>query len=168
MPRSYDMAAEYGCSVSEVHGALADKAYWLERLEKSGCDAATLDSLTVTDDGGLGIATTQTISSSRLPGLVRQLHSGDLTLIREESWSPVRDGRATGTITGTVPGAPVKFSGTAVLSTTDDGAHLDVKAVVEVRIPLLGGKAEGFVGGQLAEMVRLEQKFTSAWIKDRA
>jgi hypothetical protein len=162
------MAADYGCSVAQVHGAFADKTYWLERLVKSGCDAAALDSLALGDDGGLDIATTQTVSSSRLPGLVRQLHSGDLTLIREESWSPVRDGRATGTITGSVPGAPVTFSGTATLSTTGTGAHLDVCATVEVRIPLVGGKAEEFIGGQLAEMVRLEQQFTSAWITDRA
>jgi Protein of unknown function (DUF2505) len=162
------MAAEYGCSVALVHGAFADKTYWLERLDKSGCDAVTLDALTLRDDGGLDIATTQTISSNRLPGLVRQLHSGDLTLIREETWSPVRDGRATGAIKGSVPGAPVNFAGKAVLSTTDGGAHLDVHATIEVRIPLVGGKAEDFVGGQLAEMVRLEQQFTSAWIEDRA
>jgi hypothetical protein len=47
MPRSYDMAAEYPCSVAEVYGAFAEKAYWLERLEKSGCDAVSLDKLTV-------------------------------------------------------------------------------------------------------------------------
>ncbi|MGA9374591.1 MAG: DUF2505 domain-containing protein [Mycobacterium sp.] len=168
MPRSYDLAADYGCSVALVHGAFADKTYWLERLEASGCDAATLDYLAIGEDGCLDIATTQTVSSSRLPGLIRQLRAGDLTLIRAESWSPVRDGRAAGTITGTAPGAPVNFSGKAVLSTTDAGTHLDVHATVEVRIPLVGGKAEEFIGGQLAEMVRLEQEFTSAWITDRA
>ena len=160
------MAAEYGCDVARVHGAFADEAYWRERLEKSGCDVATLDALTVGDDGGLRIATTQTVRFNRLPGFVSQLHAGDLTLVREEVWSPIRDGRATGTIKGTVPGAPVSVTGTAEMSSTDTGARVDVHATVEVRIPLLGGKVEGFIGGQLAEMVRLEEQFTSQWITE--
>lgn len=160
------MAAEYACSVAQVHGAFADEAYWLERLEKSGCDVATLDALTTGVDGGLRIATTQTVGFNRLPGFVSQLHAGDLTLVREEVWSPVRDGRATGTIKGSVPGAPVSVTGTAEMSTISTGARVDVHAVVEVRIPLLGGKVEGFIGGQLAEMVRLEEQFTSQWITE--
>jgi len=145
------MAAEYRCSVTQVHSAFADEAYWLERLEKSGCDVATLDALTIDDDGGLLIATTQTVRFHRLPGFVSQLHAGDLTLVREEIWSPVRDGVATGT---------------AAMSSIGDGARVDVRATVEVRIPLLGGKVEGFIGGQLAEMVRLEEQFTSQWINE--
>lgn len=167
MPRSYDMAADYGCGVAQVYAAFADKTYWLERLEKSGCDAVVLNELTTRDDGGLAIATTQTVRFHRLPGLVSALHSGDLTLLREESWTPILDGRATGVIKGVVPGAPVSVTGTAVLSTTDTGASVAVRATVEVRIPLVGGKAESFVGGQLAEMVRLEQEFTTAWINER-
>lgn len=162
------MAAEYGCSVAQVLGAFADKTYWLERLEKSGCDVVALDSLTIGDDGRLEIATTQTVRFNRLPGFVTQLHSGDLTLVRTESWSAIRDGRSVGTITGKVPGSPVRLSSDAVLSTAGDGARVDAHATVEVRIPLLGGKVEGFIGGQLAEMVRLEQKFTSAWINEHA
>lgn len=161
------MAAEYACSVAEVHGAFADEAYWLARLAKSGCDDVSLDALR-NDDDGLTIATTQTIGFARLPGFVRHLHSGDLTLVREETWTPVRDGRATGTIRGVVPGAPVSVTGTARMSTIDTGARVDVHAIVEVRIPLVGGKVEGFIGGQLAEMVRLEEQFTSTWITERA
>lgn len=161
------MAAEYACSVAEVHGAFADEAYWLERLAKSGCDDASLDTLT-NDAGGLTIATTQTVRFNRLPGFVSQLHAGDLTLIREEIWSPIRDGGARGTIKGAVPGAPVRVTGTARMSTIATGARVDVRAVVEVRIPLVGGKVESFIGGQLAEMVRLEEQFTSTWITERA
>lgn len=154
--------------MTQVHGAFADDGYWLERLEKSGCDATNLDALTKGDDGGLTIITTQTVRFNRLPGFVSQLHAGDLTLVREEIWSPVSDGVATATIKGTVPGAPVSVSGTAAMSSIGARARVDVRATVEVRIPLLGGKVEGFIGGQLAEMVRLEEQFTSQWIMDRA
>ncbi len=162
------MAAHYPCSVAEVYGAFADKAYWLERLEKSGCDAVSLDTLTVRDDGGLDIGTTQTVRFHQLPGFVSALHRGDLTLVRRETWSPVRDGRAEATISGSVPGAPVQVGGTAELTSTASGARADVHATVQVKIPLVGGRVEEFIGGQLAEMIRLEEEFTSAWISDRA
>jgi hypothetical protein len=103
-----------------------------------------------------------------LPGFVSALHAGDLTLVREEIWTPVRDNRAGATISGAVPGAPVKVTGTAELTSTPAGARADVRATVTVRIPLVGGKVEEFIGGQLAEMVRLEEEFTSAWISARA
>ncbi|MGW0161989.1 DUF2505 domain-containing protein [Mycobacterium sp. NPDC003323] len=167
MPRTYDMAAAYGCSVAELLDAFTVEAYWIERLEKSGCDAVSLDELAAHPDGSLDIATTQTVNFHRLPGFVSQFHSGDLTLRRTESWAPVVDGRTAGTITGATPGAPVRVKGEAALRDGPDGALLDVHVVIEVRIPLVGGKIENFIGGQLAEMVRLEQEFTTEWIRER-
>ena len=39
--------------------------------------------------------TTQTLRADRLPGVVTQFHRGDLSFVREETWTPVADGRAT-------------------------------------------------------------------------
>lgn len=166
MPRTHDMAAAYGCSVAQLFEAFSDRTYWIERLEKSGCDAVNLDELTTRPDGGLDIATTQIVRFARLPSVVAQFHSGDLTLVRTESWEPIVDGRTSGTITGAVPGAPVRVTGAAALRDSADDAQLDVHVVIEVRIPLVGGKIENFIGGQLAEMVRLEQEFTTEWIRE--
>jgi hypothetical protein len=33
-----------------------------------------------------------------------------------------------------------------------------------VRIPLVGGKVENFVGNQLVELLIAEQRFTTVWI----
>ncbi len=76
MPRSFDMAAEYEGSVEQVHRAFSDQTYWLERLADSGADRATLDSMTVTDDGGIDVVTTQVLRRDRLPGVVTQFHPG--------------------------------------------------------------------------------------------
>jgi hypothetical protein len=43
-----------------------------------------------------------------------------------------------------------------------------LKVTVEVRIPLVGGKVEGFIGSQLVNLVDAEQRFTSAWIRENA
>jgi hypothetical protein len=166
MPRSFDMAAEYDGSVEQVYRALRDQNYWNERLADSGADEATLDSMTV-DDGGIDVVTTQVLRRDRLPGVVTQFHRGDLSIVREEAWSPVRDGTATATVTGAIPGAPVSLTGTAVLAPTDGGgSRLQFTASVEVRIPLVGGKVENFIGSQLVELLIAEQRFTTAWIKD--
>lgn len=167
MPRSFDMAADYEGGVEQVHRTLRDQTYWLERLADSGADTATLDSMTVADDGGIDVVTTQVLRRDRLPGVVTQFHPGDLAIVREERWSPVIDGKATATATGAIPGAPVSLSGTAALSPAGKGAsRLQFTATVEVRIPLVGGKVENFIGSQLVELLIAEQRFTTAWIKD--
>src|SRR6476619_938352 len=124
MPRSFDMAAEYEGSVEQVHRAFSDEQYWLERLADSGADDYSLASMTVNGEG-IDVVTTQTMRADRLPGVVAQFHRGDLSFVREEVWTPVRDGRATATVKGTIPGAPATLSGTAVLSPTGNGSRLE-------------------------------------------
>lgn len=161
------MAAEYEGSVEQVHRAFGDRAYWLQRLADSGADQATLDEMTVAKDGGIDVVTTQVLRVDRLPGIVTQFHPGDLSIVREETWTPVTDGTATATVTGAIPGAPVSLTGKAELAPTDNGgARLQFTATVEVRIPLVGGKVENFIGSQLVELLIAEQRFTTAWIKE--
>ena len=166
MPRSFDMAAEYEGSVEQVHTALRDQEYWLERLADSGADKATLDAMTTDGDGGIRVKTTQVLRRDRLPGVVTQFHPGDLSIVREEAWTRIDDGKATATVTGVIPGAPVSLTGTAVLAPSGGGSRLQFTAAVEVRIPLVGGKIENFIGNQLVDLLIAEQRFTTAWLKD--
>ena len=168
MSRSFDMSGVYGGTVTQVHGAFGDRQYWLDRLADSGADEGTLDSMTVSDDGGIDVVTTQTLWASRLPGLVSQFHHGDLSFVREEIWSPVHDGQSTGTVKGTIPGAPASLTGTAVLTPDGSGSRLEFTATVEVRIPLVGGKVENFIGNQLVELLIAEQRFTTEWLRANA
>jgi hypothetical protein len=168
MPRSFDMAAEYDGTVEQVHQAFRDERYWLERLAGSGADKATLDSMTGDGHGGIDVITTQTLRSDRLPAVVGQFHNGDLSFVREEAWSAISHGQATAAVAGSIPGAPATLAGTAVLMPTDGGSRLEFKVTVEVRIPLVGGKVESFIGSQLVNLVTAEQRFTSAWIRENA
>ena len=161
------MSAEYEGTVEQVYRAFSDRAYWLARLADSGADKATLDSMEVDGRRGIDVVTTQVLRRDRLPGVVTQFHPGDLAIVREEVWSPVDDGKATATVTGSIPGAPVSLTGTAVLDAAGKGgSRLQFNASVEVRIPLVGGKVENFIGSQLVELLIAEQRFTTAWIKD--
>lgn len=164
------MAADYAGSVEQVHRAFSDEQYWKDRLADSGADLGTLDWLEVDAHGGIDVTTTQVLRADRLPGLVSQFHRGDLSIQREETWSPIRDDRANGTVTGSISGAPVTLTGTAVLLPAESGggSRLEFSAAVEVRVPLVGGKIEDFIGNQLVGLLIAEQRFTTAWLTENA
>jgi len=163
------MAAEFEGSVEQVHRAFGDEQYWLERLADSGADDYSLDSMTVNGEG-IDVVTTQTLRADRLPGVVTQFHSGDLSFVREEMWTVVTDGRASATVKGSITGAPATLGGTAVLAPGKSGndSRLEFNATVQVDIPLVGGKIENFIGSQLVELLIAEQRFTTAWITENA
>lgn len=161
------MATEYEGSVEQVHQAFSDEQYWLARLADSGADDYSLDLLTV-DGDGIDIKTTQRLRSDRLPGVVQQFHRGDLSLIREEKWTPIRVGQATATLDLAIIGAPATLAASAVLAPAKSGAssRLEFKATVQVNVPLVGGKIENFIGSQLADLLIAEQRFTTVWITE--
>ena len=168
------MSTDYVVSVEEVFRAFSDEQYWLARLADSGADDTTLDSLQLGgpsgDDGTIDVITTQVLRANRLPGVVTQFHRGDLRIRREERWEPVTNGSSTAIVTGSILDAPASLTGTAVLEPLADsgGARLKLRATVEVRVPLVGGKLENFIGNQLVELLIAEQRFTTVWIGETA
>jgi hypothetical protein len=174
MPRSFDMSTDYVVTVEEVFRAFSEEQYWLARLADSGADDTALDSMQLGgpsgDDGTIDVITTQVLRPDRLPGVVTQFHRGDLRIRREERWEPITDGSATATITGSILDSPASLTGTATLEPAAEsgGARLQLRATVEVRIPLVGGKLENFIGSQLVELLIREQRFTTTWISETA
>jgi hypothetical protein len=170
MPRSFDISADFENSIEEVLEAFSDKDYWLARLAESGADDTKLESLQVGgesgNDGTIEVVTLQVAHHHKLPGLITQLHRGDLCVRREETWGPLTDGVAPASFRASVKGAPAHVSGTAVLSPTAEsgGSRLECRLTVQVRVPLIGRKLEKMIGAGLADLVEGEQRFTSEWI----
>ena len=166
------MSTDYGATVEEVFRAFSAQAYWLARLADSGADDATLDSMQVGgpsgNDGSIDVITTQVLRTDRLPAVITQFHRGDLRVRREEKWAPITNGVATATVSGSILDAPATLSGTAILEPAAEsgGARLRLRATVEVRVPLVGGKLENFIGSQLVELLIAEQRFTTMWITE--
>jgi hypothetical protein len=168
MPRSFDMSTDYAESVEAVLRAFSEEQYWLARLDDSGADDSSLDSMEL-GDGVIDVVTTQVLRADRMPAVVTQFHRGDLHIRREERWDPIADGAATATVSGSIVDSPASLTGTAVLEPLDGGgARLKLRATVEVKIPLVGGKLENFIGGQLVELLMREQRFTTRWIGETA
>lgn len=171
MPRSFDMSADYESSIEEVLQSFREMAYWQARLAASGVEETMLETMRVGGDSGndgtIEVATLQVVRSDKLPALVTQLHRGNLCVRRQENWGPVVDGAATASVAGSILDAPVHLTGTAVLSPIPEGgARLNCRVTIHVRIPVIGGKLEKFIGTQLADLVQIEQRFTTEWISN--
>jgi hypothetical protein len=173
MPRSFELSADYESNVEEIHRAFHEQEYWKARLADIPVDEARLESMRVGgesgNDGTIEVVTLQVVRSHNVAALVRQLHRGDVSVRREETWGPLVDGVATASVGGTIVNTPVHVSGTAELSPIARGcARLAYRITVQVRIPMIGGKVEKLIGTHLAEVVGREQRLTADWIADNA
>jgi hypothetical protein len=167
MPRSFDVSFESHASVEQVHSAFCDRNYWLARLAAFG-GSTTLDSLIVDSDGTVTVTTTQDLRHDALPGVVAKFYRGDLNVLRNETWRPVGGRRVSGEISVAVVGAPGSGRGAALLASLGNGSRLKFTAIVEFNVPLVGGKIESYLAGQLAEGISEIQRFTIQWITEHA
>lgn len=167
MPRSFDLSVESPASVEQVHSAFSDKEYWLARLAAFD-GGTTLDSLIVGGDGTVTVSTTQDLRHDLLPRFIARFYPGDLKIQRSETWIPIRGRQVRGEVSVAARGAPGSGLGAALLAPMRSGSRLTFTATVEVRIPLVGGKIESFIAGQLAEEIPAIQRFTTDWITPHA
>ena len=102
--------------------------------------------------------------------MVTQFHRGDLSFVREEAWTPIRDGQATATVKGSITGAPATLSGTAVLAPAKSGggSRLEFKATVEVACRSSAARSRTSSAAQLVDLLIAEQRFTTVWITENA
>ena len=166
MPGSLDLVVEFPASVEQVHSAFSDEDYWLARLAAFG-GSTRLDSLIVHADGTVTVATTQDLRRRALPRLAAKVFPGDLKILRMETWRPIGGHRVSGEVIVSAPGALGSGRADAELAPTQDGSRLRFTATMDVKVPLVGGKIESYIGGQLAEQVHAMQRFTTAWITQK-
>ncbi len=168
MPRSFDVSFESPASVEQVHSTFSDEDYWLARLAAFGGGSTTLDALIVDSDGTVTVTTTQNLRHDGLPGIVAKLYPGDLNVLRNETWRPIGGRRVSGEISIAAAGAPGSGHGEALLAPLGKGSRLKFTATVEFKVPLVGGKIESYIAGQLVEGIGEIQRFTAMWITARA
>lgn len=164
MPRSFAVSAESPASVEQVFSAFGNEDYWRARLALFGNGAATLDSLAVDADGTVSAAVAINLVRERLPKVVSRLHGLGLDLVQTERWSRMEDGRLRGQVNVAAIGVPLSGAGEGVVAPVCDGSRLNYTATVEVKVPLIGGQVEKFIGGQLADGINEILRVTTEWI----
>ncbi|NKR27254.1 DUF2505 family protein [Rhodococcus hoagii] len=163
MARHIEHSAQYPHPVATLHAALTDEGYWQARLQQVGGPGAALESVTV-GDGAIEVVLQQAVPAEHLPSMVTSIRQGDLIIRRTESWGPLQDGRAHGTFSAEVEGAPGQVRGTVTITADGTGSVLVMAGEVEVRIPLIGGKIESVIAGQVLELLDAEEDFTRDWV----
>ena len=165
MPRSLELVVDSPASVGQVHSAFGDEDYWLARLAAFG-GGTSLDSLVVDADGTVTVATTTDLRSAALPAVFAKVFASDPKILRRETWTPIEDRRVSGTVSVSTPGALLSGRADALLAPVDAGSRLSITGIVEVKVPLIGGRIESSLSVRLAGQIREAQRFTTVWISE--
>jgi hypothetical protein len=165
MPRSFDILTESPATVEQVHAAFRREDYWLARWAASGA-TSTLDSLIVEADGTVTVRVTQHLGRQLLPGVVAKLVPGELKILHSETWRPVGDRQVRGRVSASAPGGLGSSRAQAWLAPAGNGSQLRFAVRVEIKIPLVGGNFEKYIGAGLAENLTALYRFTSTWIAE--
>jgi hypothetical protein len=167
VPRSFDFLIESPASVEQIHSAFSEKDYWLARQEASG-GVARLDSLVKDTDGSVTVVIIGDGRREGVSGLVAKFYPRSWQAVQKESWRPIGGGHVRGEISIAMRGAPGSGHATALLAPAQNGSRLKCTATVEFKVPLIGGKIESMIGGQLVEQVSAMLRFTAEWITKHA
>jgi hypothetical protein len=164
MARTFDVSVESPVGVGDILSAFGDEEYWHARLAEFSGGTAELSSLGVAADGTVTVTVTIGLLRDRLPKVVTQIHRGDLQMVRTETWTPNEGGEVCGDIDVAVPGVPLSATGHATITPAEPGSRLTYSTTVAVKVPIVGGRIETFIGGHTVDEITRLQGFTTEWI----
>lgn len=102
-------------------------------------------------DGAVTLVVSRELPAG-VPGFLERFLPKDGRVTQTDVWGPAAGGRRTGTWTVQIPGAPARLGGTMRLEPLPTGSRYVVDGTVEVKVPLIGGKAEGFIAGLVEKL----------------
>ena len=118
---------------------------WVALKAEKLKDGSTLVSRTERPDGGVDFAVSRELPAG-VPGFLERFLPKEGRAVQNESWgAPGADGICRGTWSVDIPGAPARLGGTATVEPSGDGSVQIIHGTAQVSVPLLGGKAEGFI-----------------------
>jgi hypothetical protein len=165
MARRIDHRTRSRWNAKTVYTTLVDAAYLNARLAVLGGRTAQLVEHDVRPDGAT-IKLRHGVAAENLPPAVRMLLGGDLMIDRTETWRVDPAGGYTGNVSVTIPAMPGELGGTQRLADTgSEGSELVLNGSVSIPIPLVGGRIEETVAGQIASLLDSEHDFTEGWLE---
>lgn len=145
------MSVDVSADVHSTWAALTS-ASWPSALAAALHDGSRLVTAEVTPAGGAVIVVSRQLPA-RIPGFLSTLAPPDGRVTQTDRWGPAVDGVRRGTWEVSYPGSPGTMAGEVALEPTAAGCHYVVTGSVTIRVPLLGGRAEGFLAPLLEKLV---------------
>jgi hypothetical protein len=107
-------------------------------------DDSKVLSRTVGDGGAVTLVVSRKLPDG-VPGFLTKFLPADGRVTQTDTWGASSGGVRAGTWVADTPGSPAKVNGTMRLEPVGAGSRYVVEGTAKVSIPLIGGKAEGFV-----------------------
>ena len=165
MAKNFEIVREFDYPVDQAYEAItSDEAIAARYKEYEGLTYEAGRA----DDGFHALEVNIPIAGNALPPVVTKILKGTLTINRVDRWSPLVDGKATGTFLGKSSGVPSSSEGTYILEPTENGSQLRAIGSVKVKIPLVGGKIEDASMELVSKMLKFECDAAERWVKARS
>jgi len=163
MARSIDYRSTLAFPAEKVFATMTDEEYLRARLRELGGPGSELLEHEATPESAR-YRLKQGLSEKDLPPIVGKVMQGDLAIQRTETLRKTGDDAYGGDVDVAISGVPASASGTMRLAGNGSGSEFEVRADVEVKVPLFGGKIEEIVAGQVRRLLEAETAFTARWL----
>ena len=144
MSRPLSASVEIPADVATVWAALSSPS-WPAVLDARLSDGSRAVRAEPTPDGGAVLVSTRQLPAAA-PGPLQRFAPADGRVTQTDTWGPELAGVRRGTWHVAFPGSPGQVDGEMVVEPFGGGSRWTVTGQVTVRIPLVGGKAEGLLG----------------------
>jgi hypothetical protein len=135
----------------ETAFAVLGSESWAEHKDAALKDGSRVVRCDRTPDGGVTLVVSRELPAG-VPGFLEKLLPKEGRVTQTDTWGPAVGGVRYGTWDVDMPGAPARMGGTMRLEPSDTGARYVVDGQIEVKVPLIGGKAETFVVGMFDKL----------------
>jgi hypothetical protein len=157
MATRYLHTITWDAPLDAVYVMITDPAYQ-ERRAQAGSPLRAESSVTPAPDGA-------TISVFRLmridpPGFIKNFVGDSIGIQETQTWN----GRTEATLLVEIQRQPGDVRGTIRLAEADGRTTVTVDAQVAVRVPLVGGKVEGYVASILEKLLNHDDELGRAWL----
>jgi len=149
--QSMTAGVDVSADVESVWAVLTGAA-WPAALDAGLRDGSRLVSAEPTPGGGAVVVTSRELPDG-VPGFLQRFLPADGRVTQTDRWEPAQDGVRRGRWDVTFPGSPGVIGGETTISPAGTGSRWVVSGTVQIKIPLVGGKTEGFLAPLLEKLV---------------
>ncbi len=154
MSRPVHSEQQISGDVETVFRVLSDEG-WAQRKDDALRDGSQVVRREEKADGGVLLVVSRELPAG-VPGFLQRFLPEDGRVVQTDDWGPATGGSRSGTWKVEIPGAPATLGGTMRLSPAPAGSSYVIDGSVEVKVPLVGGKAEGFIAGMVERLAAKE------------
>lgn len=136
------------------------------RAQRTGSRVVQAD-VTAGPDGSHTSAVRRTIASDLIPPHVRSFVGNELEIRQTEAWAEPfagPQGDRHGTVAVDITGAPVRMTGSILLSPADTGSVMTYTGEIKSSLPLFGAAVEKAAAEAIENALLEEARCASAWL----